>query len=899
MASKVKRGLRDDVHDYASLLGQVIADQVGGHVLSRVEGIRQQAKSWRGGDAAAWELLRQQVQGLPDAEVGSMLRAFSGFFQLVNLLEATQRIRRGRAYENDGAAQAESFLDLVRDLKKRGMGRDALLAGLSRISIEPVFTAHPSQARRRVILEKEQRIAAHMLARQRIRMTPRELAISERQIRTELGLCWQTREHPDAAPDVDDERDSVVFALTDVLFPAVVDLFATLADALQGEFGSSIDLSEIPPWIHFGTWVGGDMDGNTAVTASTVAETLEQQRNAIIACYRQVIEQLAGRLTQTRGVVAVDVGLGDKIKRYSGWFPRAAKRINARHENMPYRVLLRLIDARLVATRANTAHAYTGPDGFINDLRLIQCSLRRNRGLHAGAIGVEELIACVGCFGFHLASLDIRVDARPLRRVVGRLIGRSDWDQSSSGERCYHLLRSLSDQTPPIPAEDPEASKLFEVFRTIGKAGKRYPAAAIGRFVISMTHGLDDLLGVLQMARWAGLEDDSGNVRLDIAPLFETARGLHVAPGVMQAALENPVYRKHLEQRGGPQLVMLGYSDSSKESGAFSSRWLAWNSQRALQQVFRNAGVELAFFHGRGGSISRGGGKTSDAIRAGVMAVSGGICRFTEQGEMLHRNFALRGIAKRYLEQICTATLGTQLTDRPADQREKRWREISNSVADESRRMYRAMVMENPHFLNYFRCVTPIDVIERMHIGSRPHRRTGGGGIENLRAIPWVFAWMQCRQLFPAWYGLGSGLQSAVERYGQTTVAEMMQQWHPLRQILTDIELALARVDIHIASAYADLDSSTRGKLMFSDIRDEYQRTVRWLLKLTNAPELLSDRRVIQRATALRNPYLDPLNLLQIRLLREWREAGRPADARQELLMLSVSGIADGMQNTG
>jgi len=899
MAGKVKRGLSDDVSEYGAVLGQVITDQVGRHVLQHVEMLRQQAKTWRAEGDSAWDEFRDQVINLPDAHVGSVIRSFSSFFQVVNLLEHTQRIRRGREYLYEGKIRPETFQLVIRDLKQRGVGLDQISSALSGLSIEPVFTAHPTQARRRLILGKEQQMAALMLQRQLTRMTAPELAELHRCLRRELTLCWQTREHPDAPLSVDDERESVLFALTRVLFPAIPTLYGKLAEAIDSGFGTLPDKSELPLKIRFGSWVGGDMDGNPHVTASSVSDALEDQRSVVIACFRETLQNLSRELTQTRGVVTVDAAVSQQSRHYAGWFPRAARRINARHENMPYRVFLNLMSARLVATKANAEHAYPNPQAFIEDLRRIQRSLAQHRGSFAGTQEIANLICCVATFGFHLASLDIRQDGRHLRSVVGRLIGRSDWEQSSAGERCYHLARSLSDETPSLLLSDPESTALLDVFKTIGNAKQRYGKDAIGLFVVSMAEALDDLLCVLQMAQWAGLGDRTGQVDLDIVPLFETVRDLRSAPRIMQAALANSVYRKHLQQRGNRQWIMLGYSDSSKQAGAFTSRWLVVRAQHDLQTLFSGVGVDVAFFHGRGGSISRGGGKISDAIGAGAMDLHSGVCRFTEQGEMVHRNFSIQGIAERYLEQIGSAVLQRCALRSATDRRESQWRGIMATIARESSRYYRAMVFENPHFMHYFRCATPIDIIERMSIGSRPHSRNDSGKFEDLRAIPWVFAWMQSRHLLPAWYGFGSGLQSAVEKHGHSVVADLLKHWPLAQQMFGDIELAMSRVDLRIASAYADLDTSTRGKLIFGDIRDEFQRTVRWILKLKNAPSLLADRRVIQRATALRNPYLDPLNLLQIRLLSEWRAAGRPNDTRQELLMNCVSGIADGMQNTG
>jgi phosphoenolpyruvate carboxylase len=506
----------------------------------------------------------------------------------------------------------------------------------------------------------------------------------------------------------------------------------------------------------------------------------------------------------------------------------------------------------------------------------------------------------VETFGFHLATIDLRQDARLHRAVLGRLLGDAQWGARPADERAAVLRRALRDGAAPFAAPDAEAHRTLAVFRAIAECRARYGTAAVGPYIVSMARGADDVLAVLLLARWGGLATD-GTIPLDVAPLFETVADLEAAPDVLRALAADTLYREHLARRGQRQMVMIGYSDSNKDGGIAASRWGLQRAQAALAAVANDGGADLTIFHGRGGSVSRGGGRITSSVLAAPAGTVRGRLRMTEQGEAINARYGLRGIAMRTLEQAVGAVALATALPRPVEPREARWTAIMDEIARDSRAAYRALVYDQPGFVEYFRLATPIDVIERMEIGSRPPTRddaTGGSEIERLRAIPWVFAWTQSRHLLPGWFGLGTGLEQAVQRHGQTALMEMAREWPFLRTLADDVELVLATADLGIAARYAGLAGET-GVRLFPAIRAEYDRTVSHVLLLKGSAALLDQDPAMQRSILLRNPYVDPMSLLQVELLARWRAAGSGDGELFWGLLATVRGIAQGLQGTG
>jgi len=477
-------------------------------------------------------------------------------------------------------------------------------------------------------------------------------------------------------------------------------------------------------------------------------------------------------------------------------------------------------------------------------------------------------------------------------------LGDRSWLQRSAAERAARLKRAITNGEAPTGTPDADAERTLAVFRAIAQCRARYGVHAIGPFIISMAQGVDDVLTVLLLARWGGLVEANGVVPLDVAPLFETLDDLRDAPDVLRGLLADDIYGAHLADRGHRQVVMVGYSDSNKDGGIAASRWAVQRAQAALVATLEPAGIDLTIFHGRGGTVSRGGGKLTRAVLSAPPGSVRGSLRVTEQGEVISTNYGLRAIAMRTIEQAVGAVALATALPREPDARAPQWEALMDEIAAASRAAYRGLVYDDPRFVEYFRLSTPIDVIERMPMGSRPPSRRSGSGIEQLRAIPWVFAWMQNRNVLPGWFGLGTALERAVSRHGEDTVAEMIRHWPFVKALVDDVEMVLAKADIGIAARYARLAGPLE-PVFFPVIEAEFARTVALVLRLKGTTALLDEDPVVQRAIRLRNPYVDPMSLLQVDLLARWRAAGRADNELFEALLATVRGIAQGLQNTG
>lgn len=883
--------LRQDVHLLGALVGEVIREQGGDELFDRVESARIAAIRRREAAIRDTAELESLLQDLDAHEAREVVRAFSLYFQMVNLAERVHRIRRRREYENDPArVQREGLADSLNRLREVGVADDAINSAISKLLIEPVFTAHPTEATRRTLLEKQQRIANALVRRFTERMTPREDDASRAGLRREITTSWQTEEHPATRVTVANERENLLFYLGDVIYrvaPVFIEQFETLSRAAMAR--------REHPLLRFSSWVGGDMDGNPNVTATTVRDSLRAHRTLIIHRYKQELRELYQHLSQSVSRIHVDPEIRQRIREYAADFPVEMESINHRHRNMPYRVLLRLMGARLKATREELPRRYSTPAEFVADLRLIARSLEANRGQHAGLFKVKRLLLRAEIFGFHAAALDIRQDSLVFRRSVGALLDDADWLEHRSTTRIARLQEAWRDGGSAAGTVEDETEQTLDVFRAIAECRERYGETAIGDVVISMAESADDVLSVLLLARWAGLRDEHGRVPLDVVPLFETIDDLHNAPDVMRQLFSDPVYREHLAARGS-QRVMLGYSDSSKDGGIAASRWALQQAQSLLSAVAEAAGVRLTFFHGRGGTVSRGGGRVHRAVLAAPPRTVNGHLRLTEQGEIINAKYGLRGIALRTLEQMAGAALIADLAPPRSHEDEPQWTTAMSLIADRSRIAFRALVHDHPRFHEFFRIVTPIDVIERMKIGSRPVARRLGKGIQDLRAIPWVFSWTQNRCLLPGWFGLGSGLRDAVEEYGLPFVQQMARQWPFFANLIDDTEMVLAKTDMNIADRYFALAPQHHD--LAAIIHEEYRLLEQRLRSLKDDGELLGDDATLERSIRLRNPYVDPMNLLQVSLLQRWRD-----DDSDEMLLhalfATVNGIAQGMQNTG
>ncbi len=890
------RPLRKDVRDLGALVGEIIREQAGDDVFTSVERIRR-AAIWQRERGTPADLTEILARTSTDSEQ-QIIRAFSTWFQVVNIAERVHRIRRLRAYMRKPAQGFVQELPATLSELRAGLSdASAVESFLEDMDIQPVFTAHPTEPTRRTILVKQQKIARRLVDRMNTSLTPGEQAGAMASIRALITSSWQTEEHPSERMLVTDELDHVLFFLTDVIYRVVPAFYESLAAAVREAWGPEAEHIRVPRILSFASWVGGDMDGNPNVTARTVRLTLDRQRSAILALYRRELGELAEFLSQGASRVHVDDEVRARIEDYAEILPEASSRIPPRHRDMPYRVLALLMSARISATLSGAPEGYPDASGLDGDLELMETSLATNKGDHAGRHAVSRLRRRVETFGFHLATLDIRQDAAVHRRVIGRGLGYGDWESMAPAERAEILRRALAGPPRELPDLDADDQAVIEVFETIAECRVNLGTRAFGPYIISMAANADDVLSVLLLARWGGL-GDSDNIPLDVAPLFETVGDLESGPAVLERLFSDPAYAAHLARRDGRQVTMIGYSDSNKDGGIVAARWALQQAEGRLVETAAAHDVRLTLFHGRGGTISRGGSRTHTAVMAAPRGAVAGRLRVTEQGEIINAKYGLRGIALRTLEQATSSVAMASNPARRIPEVPNAWRECMDLIARESREAYQSLVYGNDTFFQFFRQATPIDVIERMNIGSRPAARRRGSRIQDLRAIPWVFSWTQNRSILPGWYGMGRGLEKALAAAGRDQLEEMFSEWLFMRTLLEDVEMVLAKADLPIAARYSEL-ADPKVRHHFDDISDEFKRTAGLILDLKGAEHLLDHDPTLQRAILLRNPYVDPMSLLQIDLLRRWRASDREDGEAFKALLLSINGIAHGLQNTG
>jgi len=897
--------LRADVSFLGSLVGEMLVEQHGAGLLQRVESVRKASILRREKDQQSTKELELVLSGLGTAEVPQLIQAFSSYLRMVNLAEKVHRIRRRRVYQRANAAPQRGSLEaVVRDLGTAGVSPESLLGAVGGLQIRPVFTAHPTEATRRTIQEKEYDIVLRLVERLNPDRTPEEAALIRQRIRAALTSAWQTRLVPHARPAVADELDNILFYLTDILYRVVPVFYETLALAVDRQYGEG--KLRLPPnlILHFGSWVGGDMDGNPNVTAASIGETLARQRHVVIGRYVREVNRLGRYLSQTSGEIGISEGVMQRLAGYEKNLPSIGREIPERHRDMPYRCLLKWVAARLTWTQKERDGAYASAAEFIEDIHAIESSLLENRGEHAGLFGVRRLLLRARTFGFHLMTLDVRQDAVVHRQAMAQWLGDGHWMERDAAERTRTLARHLRAGSFPDIPDGPGNSELLQsldVFRAMAKARRRFGDEAVGLFIISMTQGADDVLTALALNR-AASEEGSGGQVLDIAPLLETVDDLSSGPGIIGDLLDLDVYREHVMARAGRQIVMVGYSDSNKDSGIVASRWALQETQRKLLQTGAGRNMKIGFFHGRGGTVSRGGGNLVNGILGAPSGCVAGYLRLTEQGEVINQKYGVRPIALRNLELLAGATLSHTLMPESADFQTSEAGRAAGKILDYmsrvSRNTYRDMVYRNNRFPAFFQAITPIDVIHHLNIGSRPASRRSGEGIDNLRAIPWVFSWGQTRIGFPGVFGMGTALEQAVAEFGVGTLRQMLSEWLFFRALVDDVEMVLAKSDLSIGRRYASLVPREFADL-FEPVESEFRLATKWILELKHSDQLLDDQRTLQRNIRLRNPYVDPLHILQIELLKRWRKSDRKDDGLLKSLMSTVSGISLGIQNTG
>lgn len=954
------------------LLGDVIREQAGTAAFALEERVRALAKSLRQtGRADRAAELQRIIAGLSIAEIHDLIKAFSIYFALVNLSEQLQRIwvLRERARSAPDVPRSESIAAAIAELRQNGVDAHALHHWLDNALVLPVFTAHPTEAKRRTTLEKLRRIAAAIQRQHAPDVLPAERAEATHQIVAEIVGLWQSDEIRIVRPTVIDEVKNGLYYFEETVIDLVPRIYREIEQALEIYYPEHT--WHVAPFLRFGSWIGGDRDGNPFVTPYVTVEAVRLLRRSAIQHHIRTVEALSHHLSQSTRQVAISDELHASLAADAARFPDVARLLERRNPYEPYRQKCTYIREKLLrslehidqhtpdwlygAWSTNNGHAHDEavpaprpavsvmmpPPGtfyhrsgeLLDDLRVIDRSLRAHAGAVVADGSLRDWIRQAEVFGLHLATLDIRQHSERHIQALAEVLASTgvcdDYLALGEDARVELLLRELAARRPLIPTRlpySPETVETIQTFRMIAAIQEQFSPESIHTYIISMTRGASDLLAVLLLAKEAGLyRNDDGVARLDIVPLFETGPDLAVAARVMESCVELPAYRRHLRLRGDVQEVMIGYSDSNKEGGFLAAHWALYQAQCALRDLGRRHGIVMRLFHGRGGSIGRGGGPANSAILAQPPGSVGSQIKITEQGEVISDRYGMPDIAHRHLEQVINAVLRAEFA--LPEEVPPSWVQTLEHLAEVARCRYRALVYENPHFLPYFRTATPIAEISRLKIGSRPASRRGSDRIEDLRAIPWVFSWMQSRHTIPGWYGVGYALDAFVAgrarafacgmhrtdcplRHAPDGPAEerlallqsMYAGWPFFRTIIDNAQMILCKADLHIAEQYAELVPEREiAREIFSMIREEYERTVHMVCLVAQIKRPLDNAPVLQRSIDRRNPYVDPLSYIQVELLKRLRAAPEGPDhaALEDAILLSISGIAAGLKNTG
>ncbi|MGI8564012.1 MAG: phosphoenolpyruvate carboxylase [Candidatus Dormibacter sp.] len=888
--------LRADVRRLSTTLGELIVESDGAGLLEAVEGLRKAAIDLRQSrGSAAEEGLKRLIELVGSFDLDraeSVARAFTVYFQLANLAEERHRVRILRQRAGSGAEVPESLAATVSQLRK-DVGDAALGTLLAQLEIRLVLTAHPTEARRRAVVDALGRIAEVMdLFDQRLSAS--QVAEAERRLREQLSILWRTAQLRRQRPTPLDEARSVLSIFDDSLFPLVPLLYRELEQALEQNQASSarrVDAAPVRPFLHWGSWVGGDRDGNPHVDHAVTEAALEVQANRVLLRLESEARRVASCLTLSEQSTPPSEELRGWLHRTQAAVDTAGSARAAHSSGEPHGNALRLCAERLLATRLDRSGGYNSAAEFPADLRAIQRSLVAAGADRVAAGDLQNLVWQAETFGFHLASLEVRQHASVHREAIADLLPGAEDDAAA--------LDAVADGGRPLagkPHSD-AAREALATFQVMARLQARYGVDACLRYVVSFTRSPADVVAVAALARIAV---PAGSLALEVVPLFESRADLEAAPQVLDRLLKLPGWRRSLEQRGHRLEVMLGYSDATKDAGFLAANLALYRAQSALVAWGRRNRIQLTLFHGRGGAVGRGGGPAGRAIRSQAPGSLQGRFKVTEQGEVIFARYGNRAIALRHLEQVSSAVLtaSTASHQEALAAADKRFFDAAELMARTSEGVYRKLV-EAPGFADFFARVTPLDEIGQLAIGSRPARRAGVQvrELEQLRAIPWVFAWTQNRCNLPGWYGMGSGLQAIVEARGLRYLRRMVAEWPFLGSVIDNAEMSLAKADPMIAGLY--LARGGRPELVDA-IREEYRLTRRLVLAVTRSNRLLARHPILQLAVDLRNPYVDALSFLQLRFLRELQEADGARSAQlSALVRLTVSGVAAGLQNTG
>jgi len=886
--------LRRDVRSLGAILGQVLVEQSGQDLLEAVEELRRLLiehrktvrRSPEQASAPALMLKAQAiVSGMDLSRAHHVTKAFATYFELTNLAETNHRKRRRRAgkLDREHPPLSGSFRGTLLRMKEVGLSAETAAAALSRITITPVFTAHPTEVARQTVLLKRRRIAQQLERLDRLPLTDEEAVDCENNIRAEVTSLWQTDEVRLAKPTVDDEIRMGLRYFRLSLFEALSKIYAEVVGSFRDVYGLELDENMLPNLVQFGSWIGGDRDGNPLVKPGYIRGALEMARTLILREYLNQVEALSDRLSSSRRQISVSKELLSRLQQYERTIAGVHLAWGPHNTTESYRRFLSYMFHKLQQSRQTVGApaAYHNAQEFEDDLLLVQDSLHSNRGERLARTYLDSLLRKVRTFGFHLHTLDIRQHARV----------------------HAHALKELGTKLKG-DARSPETRELLDTFRAIAQLKRSYPAQSIRHYIISGAESENDVLAVVRLAKAADVQvagsvDDPG---LMPVPLFESIDSLRSAGSIMRRLWSDPEYQPLLDSWGRWQEVMLGYSDSNKDGGMLTSTWELYKAHRELHQAAEEYGVKLRLFHGRGGTVGRGGGPTHAAILAQPPGCFSGQIRITEQGEVLNWKYSDPVLAEWNLELMIAASL--EALTRPQERHSQHpvgWEEALEEMSQEAYRVYRSEIADNPDVLEYFEQATPVNELDTARIGSRPARRTKGRRLEDLRAIPWVFGWMQSRHAVPAWFGVGYALEHfAKSGPGHEQLLRQIARSFPLfSELLRNVELGMAKADLGIARDYSGLvKNAALRRRVFSMLEEEFLRSRRMILRVTGQRELLGRNRVLARSIRLRNPYVDPMSLIQVELLRRKQQKQKSSELEYPL-GATINGIAAGLHNTG
>jgi len=872
----------------------VISEQAGQELFESVETLRrlliEQRDSTRrsSGESPSEALMSQAQQLISNMDLPrayQVTKAFATYFELTNLAETNHRKRRRRAgkLDRDQAPLAGSFRGTLLRMKEAGMSAQDALAALRQIQITPVFTAHPTEVARQTVLLKRRRITKQLERLDRLPLTPQDAEICENNIRAEVTSVWQTDEVRLTKPTVDDEIRMGLRYFRLSLFDTLPRIYEEIVESFRDVYGLELDESSVPNIVHFGSWIGGDRDGNPLVKPHSIRHALEMARAVILREYLDDVEAMSDRLSSSRRQTAISEDLLARLHHYERTIPGVHLAWGPHNQAESYRRFLSYIFHKLRHTRetVDAPASYRSAADFEQDLVLIQMSLKANRGERLAHTYISSLLRKVRKFGFHLHTLDIRQHARVHAQVVDEL-----------------------GQQPNTEPTSEAARELLDTFRTIAELKRTYPSQSIRHYIISGAESEDDVMNVVRLAKTAGVQlaASANDPGLMPVPLFESIDSLRAASKVMRRLWSSSEYQPLLDSWGRWQEVMLGYSDSNKDGGMLTSTWELYKAHRELHQVAKEFDVNLRLFHGRGGTVGRGGGPTHSAILAQPPGCFSGQIRVTEQGEVLNWKYADPILAEWNLELMIAASL--EAFTRPTFAGESQhdvWEEAIEEMSQEAYRVYRRDIADDPDVLEYFEQATPVNELDSARIGSRPARRSKGRRLEDLRAIPWVFGWMQSRHAVPAWFGVGHALEHFSEKNAanEPLLRQMARGFPIFSDLLRNVELGMAKADLGIAREYSALvKNSALRKRVFSMLEAEFLRTRHMILRITGQRELLARNRVLARSIRLRNPYVDPMSLIQVELLRR-KQHGQKTSELEYPLGATINGIAAGLHNTG